>query len=198
MGKGPGKGQPAPSLVKSEFFTYTAFMLVLMFIVAAGESYDPNPPDWWMETYLGIHEDEPTGPNGNGTLVKKEVQLLSEDGSTSEGATTEKTFDIEDPNTISIAVTLEWTDDIGSNDVLGLALSNESGELATDQGTSGSLAVSIDAPEGSETGEGALVGGYTVSISAIDCPGMIGPLPVDRDTGNSWTLTVIVTVEGPA
>lgn len=198
MGKGSATGQAAPSLVKSEFFTFSAFMILLLFIVGAGEAPDATPPDWWMDAVTPNDDGGQPGQDGNVSLVRTEVQLVQATSYTNEGSTTEKTFEVDDPYAVEMTVTLVWSDDYGSNDELGLTLSNDAGELGSEQGTAGSLTVKYNAPGDAKSGDGSLVGNYTVSVEAINCPGLIGPLPVDRDNGNSWTLTVTLVVEEPA
>ena len=46
--------------------------------------------------------------------------------------------------------------------------------------------------------EGLYTGNFTVEITALDCPGLIGPFPVDRDNGNDWDLKVSATVQEEA
>jgi len=126
-------------------------------------------------------------PGGGGAPQEKE--LVSDQGRTAEGGSSDVTFTIDDKGTTEIHVTLEWTDDIGSNDEFSLTLKNTTGELGAESGNSGSLSVNYIV----EPGTGS-VGDYTVTIDAVDCPGLVGASPVDRDTGNDWTLTVSITV----
>lgn len=144
--------------------------------------------------YYGQEEQDTTPGGGDGVgapedLVMVDIDVMARDGFTQEGGSTEEGFRLDYRAVTSVDVEVTWTDDIGSNDLLRLTLRHEGEDVGTDEGTSGSLTVSIG-----DTVDGALFGNYTVLIEAVDCPGMVGPLPVDRDTGNSWDLRVRATV----
>lgn len=166
------------------FMTMVMVMMFLFIVVA-------EDPDNAADFLAGLDDDGTDDGDGDIQVERREVEALSEGGYSAEGSATDAMFTVTEGNVIGVKVLLEWTDDIGSNDLLGLTLSNETKTLGSLEGTSGSLELSYTAVEGEH-----LIGDHRVSVEAIDCPGMVGPLPVDRDGGNQWTLTVTIIIEG--
>lgn len=118
---------------------------------------------------------EPTVP----TIIEED--LLSRSDFTSEGSST--TIDIEVPwsNVTRLTLDLQWSDDIGTNDELELSIGLDGDELDSLSSTSGAITIKLTDPR---------PGNYTITVTAVDCPGQIGPLPMDRDNGNDWDLEV--------
>lgn len=168
----------------------SVIMGLLVIFSVTFETTDMTIPAWYSK-------GQPTGNNNGGgggnntTDLPVEVEVLSRSAYTSEGQTTTVSFDLGARRVLELKATLTWTDDYGSNDDIGLALSNSSGEMDTTHGTGGSLDLDVKAPAG-----GFLLGPFEAKVTAINCPGLVGPLPVDRDNGNDWSLTVKATVEG--
>lgn len=127
----------------------------------------------------------PTKPN---TPQYENITILSQSGHTSEGATTEVTF-VVNASAKWITASLQWTDDIGSNDEFGLAIKLDGEELASQKSTSGKVTVTASMEEFTN-----LEGNYTITVAAINCPGMVSASPVDRDSGNDWGLSVTGSV----
>jgi len=163
-------------------------LLVIFFVTF--ETTDMSVPKWFVSS-VPTNDDNGADPGTNGTAEPVTIEVLSQDGQTSEGASSTVNVDVEQPGLLKLTVVLTWTDDIGSNDELGLSVSNATGELDTTEGTSGSLELVLSAPDGEH-----LLGPFEVKVSAINCPGRVGPLPVDMDNGNSWSLKVTALVEG--
>lgn len=115
-----------------------------------------------------------------------EVETFGLDGFTQEGASTDIDLGELLENATKIRAELTWQDDIGSNDVLRLALKNNGSEMASSEDASGSI--------GLETDDGSYNGTHSVVVTAVDCPGVVDIIPVDRDDGNSWSLKVFTTV----
>jgi hypothetical protein len=116
------------------------------------------------------------------------ITILSQTGHTAEGATSEVTFVIN-ASAKWITASLEWTDDIGSNDEFGLALILDGEELANQKSTSGKVTATASMEEFTN-----LEGNYTITVKAINCPGMVSASPIDRDSGNDWSLSVTGSV----
>jgi len=173
------------SFIRRNDLTVVSILLIGMLVVSL--AVKGAPPSIGQGSQSGTSGGQ-DGPSGGGTPEKKE--LVSKPGHTAEGASSDEPFTIEDKGTIKIQVTLEWTDDIGSNDEFSLTLKNATGEMGSESGNSGSLSVNYDVEPGTDP-----MGDYTVSIEAVDCPGLVGASPIDRDTGNDWTLTVTIMVQ---
>jgi hypothetical protein len=191
VGKPYGPKRRPSTVFGNEFAIFSAIIVMMLLVIVVVEPVDMKPPDWWVKA---AHKSNGTSPQngGNTTPQRKEVEVLSKTGHTSEGSTTTIELEMKDPKAVELTVTLEWTDDIGSNDEFGLKISNETGDLESDQGTTGTLTVKVSA----QGGNGGLAGNFTISITAINCPGLVGPLPVDRDTGNDWSIAAKMVVEG--
>jgi hypothetical protein len=179
---------PGPFLSKSnDLVLVSMFMILTLLFIAAAEDPRADPPDWYEISYYMPQfegDDNDTTPK-----VRTEIEIESTSGQTAEGSTTAVDIEVDHEGIIGLIVQLEWTDDIGDNDELGLSMSNGTDELDSSQGTSGQLRLEL-----SSDVEGELMGEYTITVSALDCPGMVGPIPVDRDNGNSWSLTVTMVV----
>jgi hypothetical protein len=141
---------------------------------------------------LAIEADRTSNPESYYTpppepeYVYMEEEAVSIDGWTEEGASTDMDFGRLPVNVTGFRVELTWQDDIGSNDVLAVALIFNDSELDSAEGGSGSL--SLEIPEGNYNGT------YGIKVTAVNCPGVVGISPIDRDTGNSWNLNVFLTV----
>ena len=164
----------------------TVIIILLMVIVAAECSIGGAPKEWIKNSTLN-NDQVPIVPQNGQKQVN--VTLLSQNGYTSEGKTTTVNFKVAQNNITKLVVTLQWTDDIGSNDELGLTLYYMDQKVDAEQGTSGHLQITFNG--NNETG---LNGSYRVDITAINCPGQVPNVPFDRDNGNSWTLSVDMTV----
>jgi hypothetical protein len=173
------------SFLRRNDLTVVSILIIGMLVV--GFVAKGAPPSIGQGGQTGTNGDG-GGAGGGGGPEKKE--LVSKQGHTAEGASSDEPFTIEDKGTIEIHVTLEWTDDIGSNDVFSLTLKNATGEMGAESGNTGSLSANYDVEPGTDP-----IGEYTVTIDAVDCPGLVGPSPIDRDTGNDWTLTVTIMVQ---
>jgi len=174
---------------RDDMVIMSVVMLLILGTVAAEAVSGPsqyfrgNYPPGSTTGGAGGDGDGGGGGAGNATVKDKVVQ---QDGSTSEGGTTDVDFELGFERNTGMTVTLTWTDDIGNNDELGITLQKDGKEVDSTSGTSGSIELQIVSPES---------GNYTVQVSAIDCPGVVGPLPFDRDTGNTWSLEVTVEHE---
>lgn len=173
------------SFIRHNDLTVVSILIIGMLVIALVAQRSPPSIGQGAQT-----TDDGGGGGQGGGGTPQEVELVSDQGHTAEGTSSDETFTVEDKGTLEIHVTLEWTDDIGSNDEFSLTLKNASGELGAESGNSGSLSVNYIV----EPGTGP-VGDYTVTIEAVDCPGLVGPSPIDRDTGNDWTLTVSIVFQ---
>jgi len=146
-------------------------------------------PQWYREMYSapGTEIAPPaTGEEGTDiTPIPMEESLMDVTGHTSEGQSTSEGFTITDVNTTQLSATLIWTDDIGDNDHFSLSLVYEGDSVETVSSTTGSVDLVFNAIS---------VGEYQFIVTAMDCPGEVGILPVDRDNGNDWHLVASVTV----
>jgi hypothetical protein len=174
------------SFIRRNDLTVVSILIIGMLVV--GFALKGVPPTNGQGTQAGTNGGQ-GGPGGGGGGPEKK-ELVSKQGHTDEGASSDESFTIEDKGAIKIQATLQWTDDIGSNDEFSLTLKNATGEMGTDSGTSGSLTVNYDVEPGTDP-----MGDYTVTIVAVNCPGLVGASPIDRDTGNDWTLTVSIMVQ---
>jgi len=154
---------------------YVACLVLLIF---GGEALAGN------RAVAGTQNPTTPGPGHPGGTQFENRTILTLGGTTSEGQTTPVEFAIN-TSAAWITATLEWTDDIGSNDDFGITLKMGSNELASDHSTSGKASVTVRAEE-----SGNLTGAFTIEVKAINCPGMVAGSPIDRDSGNSWGLTV--------
>ena len=94
----------------------------------------------------------------------------------------------------AITAALTWTDDVGSNDVLRLSVVHNDTEVATEEGSTGSLTAEANAEDGGVDADGLLTGTFGVRVTAVDCPGRVGISPIDLDDGNQWLVVVTVTI----
>jgi len=154
-------------------FSMVAVILLAFALVDAGGS----PPTWFHDTYFPPPPPEPSPPSR-----RVEVSLLDEQGHTAEDASSEVALEVVWTDVIEVRAVLAWVDDIGSNDEFELTLLYQGEELDSVSGTQGSLEISTNR---------TLAGNYTVLVKALSCPGVLEPIPFDRDTGNDWTLEVI-------
>ena len=178
---------PGPFLSKgNDLVLVSIFMILTLLFIAAAEDPKADPPDWFTISYYhpDLEQDD-----DNDTKVRTEIEIESMNGQTTEGQTTDVDIVIDHEGVIGLVILLEWTDDLGDNDEIGLSISNGTGEEDSTQGTSGHLSLEL-----SSDLEGGLMGDHTITISAIDCPGLVGPIPMDRDVGNTWSLTVTMVV----
>jgi hypothetical protein len=167
-------------------------IVILLFCSFAGEAHILNgtPPNWYLKTYFPKAYVPPSPSNDtppDGELVTRTV--LSSDGHTNEGSTSDVLFIIDQDGVQEIMVTLSWQDDLGEPDTLGLSLSFEGSKLDAQEGSSGPLELKYVTDNATDPR-----GEYTVSVSALDCPGVVSIFPIDRDSGNDWSLTVKMTI----
>jgi hypothetical protein len=189
MVSGAQRGRRGNFFWDNELVLVSAIMVMLLLISAVSQRPDAKVPDWVINN-PNYHAGPE--PEQNHTPVRTEIQLLSKDGNTAEGQSTEESLTVEQEGTVSFDIKLTWTDDYGSNDEFKLAVSNATGEIDSSSGISGSLELKY-AP--ASAGPADLVGKYTITVTCVNAPGVIGPLPVDRDNGNSWKLVVTAVVE---
>jgi len=171
---------------RTDIIVVSLSVLIILAIFVEEDLMRPSP-DWWLLANP-IVEPGGGGPGGGGggtpTLVTETV--VSASGHTAEGSTSDTPFEAPWAVVRWVNLTLSWTDDVGSNDELGLALQHEGQEIDSITGTTGELRLTIKDPPG---------GNFTVQVSAIDCPGRITSHPFDQDNGNDWDLEVVVTYE---
>ena len=162
--------------------------LMLMLCIYLGTDASTGPTEEFKVTYGPLPSDGSDGPDGpdDGDPVLEEEVLVDEAGYTSEGTTTELRFEVPWNKTIEISMTLDWSDDYGDNDEFELVLYLDGERVDGSSGTSGQLDLTQPSPS---------PGNYSVAISALDCPGRVGPSPIDIDDGNDWTLEVRATYE---
>jgi hypothetical protein len=130
-----------------------------------------------------------TPPGGNNQTQNLTTgEILSRSGYTSEGQSTPETFSLDFKQVSMVKAELLWTDDYGSNDVFKLELARDGQSLGQDQGSTGDLIVQVTAGNGEN-----MAGNFTVTITCVNAPGVVGPSPINRDKGNSWDLTVTAT-----
>jgi hypothetical protein len=122
-----------------------------------GSGPGPSPP-----TYTLVNED-----------------LMDETSHTSEGQSTELSFEVPWSAVTWINLTLSWTDDIGNNDQFELKVLADGQDVGSADGSSGNIPLSIKAPP---------AGNYTAKVTCVKAPGLVGSSPLDRDSGNDWTL----------
>lgn len=173
---------------KRDLTIISAFMVLMLLFAVAAEDPEQEPPEWYVERFDdgGGGQDDPK----DDVTETRTDPIFSKGGFTSEGGVTEEVFQVDEDGSLEIEVLLTWTDDIGNNDNFRMSLSNSSGEIGYIEGTAGSLAIDVVAEQA-----GDLIGEYTVTVEALDCPGLMGPIPIDRDSGNDWTIDVILTYE---
>jgi hypothetical protein len=165
----------------------TAVLVATMLILFSFYLFDiTNGPSEFYKNSADVPGQEDLSDLTEPELVLVEDTLVQRTGYTDEGSSTH--VDIEMPWTdmVEIRAVLQWTDDLGSNDELGLSIELEGRELTTSSSTSGNIDLtSLETPNGN----------YTMTIRALSCPGQVDPAPVDRDTGNEWSLEVTVIRE---
>jgi hypothetical protein len=124
----------------------------------------------------------------NATHIVEEP-VADQTGNTNEGQSTNVDIKVPWDRLLWVNTTLTWTDDIGNNDEFEVKVTSGGAELGKGSGTSGTIVVALEGPPG---------GNYTVVITCVNAPGIVGPSPIDRDKGNSWTLkaTAVREVEG--
>jgi hypothetical protein len=169
-------------LLKIDFKIVSIILIVAMIgavglefpLKEAGGGPQPSPDD---------------GNGGDDTPTLTTIEVYDSDGYTAEGQTSEDSFTLEYSMMVDIEVRLNWQDDYGDNDEFKITVLRDGVEEISGQGTSGHVSVIVNyAPPVEE------LANYTVVIEALDCPGMVGPSPVDRDNGNDWSFTVLATI----
>lgn len=173
---------PLDNMRRHEFFYISIVIVFLLVITAISEGSVTTVPNWYKGPF-------PTEPAVNETPPETtkivEMVVLSNDGYTQEGQRTEIAFEIEQDEPVQLNVTLAWTDDYGTNDEFGLSMSLEGKEVGSVKDTNGKLELQYG------DGNGTIpMGNYTITISAVNCPGLRPNSPIDRDQGNDWSLTV--------
>lgn len=174
---------PMQGLMRNDLRVVTIFMVVMVLLISGLElnpRYIPPPTTQGQPPGNGQHQ------NQTQNLTTGEV--LSRSGYTNEGQSSDEDFGLGYLLVTLVKVELTWTDDYGSNDVFSIELKREGQSLDKAEGTSGALSVEVTA----KTGEN-LAGNFTAVITCVSAPGLIGPLPVDRDNGNAWDLKVTAT-----
>ena len=129
------------------------------------------------------------GNGGDGTPTLTTIEVYDSDGYTAEGQTSEDSFTLEYSMIVDIEVRLNWQDDYGDNDEFRITILRDGVEEISGQGTSGYVSVIVNYDPPVEE-----IANYTVVVEALDCPGMVGPSPVDRDNGNDWSFRVLATI----
>ena len=124
--------------------------------------------------------------NGNPTIQLVNEDLLDQSGHTSEGQSSEIAFNAPWSNITWINLTLSWTDDIGNNDQFELKVLSDGQELDSADGSTGAVILSIQLPPS---------GNYTAVITCVKAPGLVGPSPIDRDSGNDWDIQAMAERE---
>jgi len=130
----------------------------------------------------------PPGEGGQGTDFFYEDIELDRAGQTNEGQTSTEEFSLNYEMVTSVELVLSWEDDYGSNDRFSISFSREGEALSSDEGATGSLTLNAADEQGN------LTGAFQVEIKAVDCPGTVDGIPVDRDDGNTWQLHITATV----
>jgi hypothetical protein len=159
-------------------------LFVILVLVVEAVFYDPSAA-------AGGDEDEETTPTDEEeepVFIFSQTEVLSTTGQTSEGGTSTEAFDLDYPKVERIEVCLSWTDDYGNNDNFMVTLLKDGSAVRSEEGDTGAITLNVEDPEG------ALNGSFEVQIEALDCPGAVGGLPIDRDNGNSWELLVTAEV----
>lgn len=173
---------PDPTFLKNDLRAVSAFIVVVFVIVVVMEGTHTSVPESYGQTPTTPSNNPPPEP----VLVTETV--VSKTGYTSEGQSSEEKFGLPDVVITKVHVELTWADDIGNNDQFSVTLLNEGTEVGTAEGSTGSLSFDVN-PADNET----FSGNFTITVQAINCPGLVGPLPIDRDSGNSWDLEVAAT-----
>jgi len=140
---------------------------------------------------LEIRERELSESEGMLKLAESSFSLPTVSGHTGEGASSAESVNVADMNITRIQFRLEWSDDIGSNDQFSLQVEGPAGQSDNGDDSSGSIVLEIEISDmASATGATDNgTGDWQVTISAVDCPGLMPRLP-DRDSGNDWVLSV--------
>ena len=165
----------------------TAVLIATMLVLFSFYLFDiTNGPSEFYQNRAEVPGQEDLSDPMEPELVLIEETLVQRTGYTDEGSSSN--VDVEMPWTdiVEIRAVLQWTDDLGANDELGLSIELEGQELTRSSSTSGNIElISPESPNGN----------YTMTIRALSCPGQVGPIPMDRDTGNEWSLEVTVIRE---
>jgi hypothetical protein len=170
-----------------DFKTVTIATSLMIFMVIGVEACTGPAPQWYIED---LESELQNLADQNETVGTEKVSLTSEDGRTVEGGSSEVQLDMGTYVVFEIDVRLAWTDDFGDNDEFGLSLLHDGDVVDETSGSSGTLEISYS------TGTEAVPpGNYSVEVAALDCPGVVGMFPVDRDDGNDWSLDVDIVVE---
>jgi hypothetical protein len=163
-------------------------IFVLLVLVVEAVFYDPTAAKAGTEDdEISPSDEEEEEP----VFIFDQAEVLSTSGHTSEGGTSTEVLDLDYPKVKHIEVRLSWTDDHGNNDNFKVTLLRDGTTIRSEEGDTGTITLSEEDPEG------ALNGSYEVQIEALDCPGAVGGLPIDRDDGNSWDLSVTAEVGTP-
>lgn len=163
----PGRGKK-PFREDLVILTIITIILLLMFAT-----------DWeGPEGLADVGDGTDTGPTVP-TIIEED--LLSRSDYTSEGRSTPIDIEVPWSNVTQLTLDLQWTDDIGDNDEIELKIELEGDEVDSLSSTTGDISIRLTE---------VLPGNYTVIVTAVNCPGQIGPFPVDRDNGNDWALEI--------
>jgi hypothetical protein len=167
--------------MRNDLRAVIVFFIAMLIVMPVLELQTPATPP-------SKQQGNQTGNNQNQTPVMVTAEVLSRSAYTSEGQTTEETFGLGYTIVTDVKAELTWTDDYGSNDVFSIELFHEGQSLDKQQGSTGALTVHASAKSGEN-----LAGNFSVNITCVSAPGIVGPSPVDRDHGNSWDLKVTAT-----
>lgn len=180
------KGRGVKKPYHQDMFVISTCVL-LVFSIYVVIDLPKGPPDWFRasnEMYEKDNRDDLESPLEEPML--EEVTLVTGTGHTGEGTTDDEDFEVQETTGVELRVSFEWTDDIGDNDEFEITLYLEDERVDGTSGRSGSLELTLTSPG---------PGNYTLSITAVDCPGMVGPFPVDRDYGNDWSVEIRLVYE---
>lgn len=134
---------------------------------------------------LTLADLQTTGGGGGGGTPHHNVShlveepLVDQSGSTNEGQSTDVEMKATWGNLTWVNATLTWTDDIGDNDEFELKISVDGAEIDKASSVDGNIVLNLKGPPS---------GNYTVTVTCVDAPGLVGPFPIDRDNGNAWQL----------
>jgi len=172
---------PLQRLMRNDLRAVAVFMVFMFVLIPGLELQDTETPG------APGSLTPPTGGH-NQTQTLKTGEVLSRSGYTNEGQSTEEKFGLGYPLVTNVKAELKWTDDYGSNDVFSIELKREGQSVDKQQGTTGDLTVQATAKAGEN-----LAGNFTVIITCVSAPGVVGPSPINRDNGNSWDMKVTAT-----
>lgn len=171
--KNAGKGRKIPLDILVSSLTALLALAALVVADLAIETDATDNPDVYFP---------PTEP----VFEYIEEETASVDGWTDEGSSNDIDLGRLPLNVTAMRAELTWQDDYGNNDVLKVAVLLNGSEYDSVEDTSGSIELEVAGADFNGT--------YGVKVSAVSCPGVVDIVPVDRDTGNDWSLKVYITI----